>query len=68
VTEDGSNPLYTISGHLIFFRDGSVLAAPFKPESLEVTGAPIAVLDNISLDQLGNPMMTISRLRMEAVA
>jgi len=60
VTNNGSSPIYAPSGHLLYFRDGSVLAAPFSLDTLRVTGAAVAVLDNIALDQLGNPLLTLS--------
>ena len=60
VVDAGSNPIYASSGHVIFFRDGVLLAAPFDAGKLEVTGPAVAVLENISLDQIGNPMMGLS--------
>jgi serine/threonine-protein kinase len=43
----GSNPRYAASGHLLFTRAGSLLAVPFNPERLEVTGGPAIVEDRI---------------------
>ncbi len=60
VVEAGSSPIYASSGHVIFFRDGVLLATPFDAEKLEVTGPAVAVLENISLDQLGSPMVALS--------
>ena len=60
VIDAGSYPTYASSGHLIFFRNGGLLAAPFDPNTLETTGQAVAVLDDISLDQLGNPIMAVS--------
>ena len=60
VIDAGSSPVYASSGHVIFFRDGALLAAPFDADTLNVTGPAVAVLENISLDQLGNPMMGLS--------
>lgn len=61
VVDEARNPIHTTSGHLLFFRSGTLLAATFNAESLEVTGSPTAVLENISLDQLGGPLVTVSR-------
>ena len=44
----------------MFFRDGALLAAPFDVEKLDVTGPAVAVVENISLDQLGNPIVALS--------
>ena len=60
VVERGGNPIYAPSGHLIFFRDASLLAIPFNVTSLETTGPAVAALDNIALDQLGGPMVALS--------
>jgi serine/threonine protein kinase/Tol biopolymer transport system component len=37
---------YVASGHLLFVREGVVLAAPFDPHRLELTGPPVPVLDD----------------------
>jgi Tol biopolymer transport system component len=60
VIDAGSSPVYASSGHVIFFRDGVLLAAPFDTDKLEVTGPAVVVLENISVDQLGNPMVALS--------
>ncbi len=60
VVDRGSNPIYASSGHVIFFRDGRLLAVPFDADMLDVTGPEVAVLENISLDALGNPMVALS--------
>ncbi len=41
---------YTPSGHLLFARDESILAVPFDLKRLEVTGAPVIVVDNVSMN------------------
>ena len=38
VTPDGSYPIYASSGHLLSFRDGSVLASLVQPETIETDG------------------------------
>jgi serine/threonine-protein kinase len=60
VLESGSYPLYASSGHLLFFRDGALLATRFDPDKLEVAGPAVAALDNVSLDQNGNPLLSLS--------
>jgi hypothetical protein len=60
VIEAGSAPLYAASGHLLFFRDGVILAAPFDAARLEVTGPVVAVLEDVGLDQYGAPLLSIS--------
>jgi serine/threonine-protein kinase len=60
VTEAASAALYAPSGHLLFFRDGVIFAAPFDAARLQVTGPAVAVLKDIGLDQYGAPSLSIS--------
>ena len=34
VQDEGRNPIYTASGHLLFFRNGTLLASPFDSNKL----------------------------------
>jgi serine/threonine-protein kinase len=43
----GTYPRYSPSGHLVFAREGRLFAAPFDLKRLEVTGAPVPVLDGV---------------------
>ncbi len=36
------------TGHLVFVRDGALMAAPFDPGGATPAGAPVAVLDGVS--------------------
>jgi serine/threonine-protein kinase len=47
---ESSNARYTSTGHLIFAKAGSLLAAPLDLARLEITGTPIPVLDNVFVD------------------
>ncbi len=38
---------YLESGHLVYARDGVLLAQPFDATRFEVSGSPVAVLDNV---------------------
>ena len=42
---------YAASGHLVYGRDGAILAAPFDPSSLELTGPAVQVVDDITWTQ-----------------
>ncbi len=48
IEEDGGRARYSPTGHLLFSRGGTVLAARFDPGRLEVHGAPVAVWSGIS--------------------
>ncbi len=43
----GSFPMYSPTGHLLYARGGTVLAAPFDLDRLEITGPSIAVLNDV---------------------
>ena len=46
--EGGSYPRYAASGHLVYSRDGGLLAAPFDLERGEITGAAVSVLEGVT--------------------
>ena len=43
----GTYPQYVRTGHLLFYRAGTVLAVPFDPVRLEVKGTPVPVLEGV---------------------
>jgi serine/threonine-protein kinase len=43
----GTLPRYALSGHLIYARGGSLMAVPFDPERLAVTGSAVPVADGV---------------------
>jgi eukaryotic-like serine/threonine-protein kinase len=45
----GSSPVYTPSGHLVFFSGGSVRAAPFDLRRRRTTGPAVPVVDGVSV-------------------
>lgn len=44
----GTQPRFS-AGHLLYVHGGSLLAAPFDPARLELTGKPVKVLDHVQL-------------------
>jgi Tol biopolymer transport system component len=46
--EDAADARYLPSGHLVFARRGTLMAARFHPERLEVEGPPVPVVEGIS--------------------
>jgi len=61
VTDSGISPGYVASGHLIFFRAGTLLAAPFEEARLQLTGAAKKVIDDVVITPAGPPMLAVSR-------
>ena len=43
----GSNPLYAVTGHIIYGVEGTLRAVPFDLDRLEVTGEPVPVLEGV---------------------
>ena len=48
VITPGSEPWYTPTGHLLFLLDGTLMAAPFDSDAMEVTGPAVAMVDNVN--------------------
>ena len=53
VVEGGSDPRYISSGHIVFVRTGSLMAVPFDVARLEVTGAPVVVVEDVMQAERG---------------
>ena len=61
VIDAASMPLYAPTGHLLFHRDGAVLAAPFDLRGLRVTKEAAIVFPPGTIRLAGgNPMMALS--------
>jgi serine/threonine-protein kinase len=50
VLENGRYARWSATGHLLFSRGTSLLAAPFDPDALELTGGPTALVDDLRID------------------
>ncbi|NNE08417.1 MAG: protein kinase, partial [Gemmatimonadetes bacterium] len=44
--QGGANARYVSTGHVVYGRDGRILAVPFDLARLEVTGAPVTLVDD----------------------
>ena len=47
LVENGSSPAYTRSGHLVYYRTGTLFAAPFDAAKLQVTGPEAPVVEHV---------------------
>ena len=47
LVEDGSDARYLATGHLVYASDGNLLAVPFDPDRLDVTGGPIPIVESV---------------------
>jgi len=75
----GSYARYSPTGHVVYVRDGTMLAAPFDPTKLEVTGPAVPVVESIdafnwsggaqfSFSQSGNLIYLPKRRAIESTA
>ena len=60
VVERGTLPQYAASGHLVFFRDGELLAAPFDVGRLQVTGPAVQAINSLPSGGEGVPVVDVS--------
>ena len=56
----GSSPRFVAPGFLVYLHGSTLLAAPFDPHRLRLTGEPRAVLSNVRREQSGMAQMAIS--------
>jgi serine/threonine-protein kinase len=45
--EGGADARYVTSGHLLYAREGALLAVPFDPDRLEITGGAVGVVPDV---------------------
>jgi len=45
--QGGTHPHYAPSGHLVYAQGGSLMAVPFDPQRLQVTGAAVPVVEGV---------------------
>ena len=50
VSNEGANPLYSSSGHILFARENTLFAVPFDVERFEVTGPAVPVLQGVRVE------------------
>ena len=57
-----SFPRYAPTGHIVYAQRGSLLAVPFDPVRLEVTGPPVPVADRVVMSRTkGDALFSFSR-------
>ena len=58
--ENGSYPQYVPAGYVLFSRDGTLAAAPFDIDRLELTGTPITVVADLRVELAGASQFSVS--------
>jgi serine/threonine-protein kinase len=51
LVEGGTHPRYSPSGHLVYARNGKLLAVRFDADRLQVTGQPVSVLEGVMMSR-----------------
>jgi serine/threonine-protein kinase len=60
VVERGTIPMWAPSGHLVFYRDEELLAAPFDVATQRITGATVRILENLPSSSSRVPLVDVS--------
>ena len=60
VIEDAVFPRYVDTGHLAFFRGGTLMAVPFNAAEVAVTGEPVALVQGIRYPSGSSPDFALS--------
>ena len=60
VHQEGFNPRYSPTGHLLYGLGGTIRAVPFDLDRLEVTGEPSLVVDGVATTSLGSAKFDVS--------
>jgi serine/threonine-protein kinase len=47
IVENGQNAFYSPTGHVVFARGTTIMAAAFDPSELAVKGEPVAMIENV---------------------
>ena len=58
--EGGSHAHYAATGHLVYMADGTLRAVPFDLARLEVTGAPVPLLEGVITNPTGVALFSVS--------
>jgi serine/threonine-protein kinase len=59
VLDHGVDARYVPSGHLVYLRDGTLMAVPFDLRGLRVTGTPAAMVKSV-MQAVGTPSRSLS--------
>ena len=68
VIDNAEDARFASTGHLMFARDGKMLAVPFDAGKLQVTAAPIVVLDDVMQAQNGNNTGVLTNAMQVAIS
>src|SRR5262249_20702839 len=58
--DGGTTPRYLATGHLVFTRGKTLMAAPFDLAQLKVTGPAVALVDGVKVEAWGAAQFAVS--------
>ena len=58
---DGTSPRYVPTGHLVYTVNGTLVAAPFDLDRLEITGITVPIIEKIAESSFGAASFSFSR-------
>jgi Tol biopolymer transport system component len=58
--ESGELPRYVPSGHLLFYREGTLVAMPFDLDRFSVKGTAVRMVEDMGVDFVGAPVSAVS--------
>jgi serine/threonine-protein kinase len=61
VAEGGVNPRYLSTGHLVYARGATLIAAPFDVGTATVTGPAVTLIENVRTEEWGAAQYTLAR-------
>src|SRR6202142_1637570 len=60
LVQGATQPRYALSGHLVYAQGGNLMAAPFDPQRLAVTGAAVRVVQGVMQTAYGATQYSLS--------
>jgi serine/threonine-protein kinase len=60
ILQNATSPVYSQTGHLLFSRDGAMLAVPLDVARVEITGPPVRVMDQVQVSFDGVMKLALS--------
>ena len=61
VVEGGVNARYLSTGHLVYARSATLIAAPFDVRTATVTGAGVTLIENVRSEEWGSVQFVLTR-------
>ena len=64
ITDDGADPFYSPTGHIVFGRESTLFAVPFDKDRFEITGRETHVLQGVRVENAGALQADVSHTGM----